>query len=404
METVDDNVEFYVGKQIRYWRMRRGLSQEVLADMVGISRALVGHYETGERELDSRERLYRFAEALQVPLTALTQRADETLNPAVAEFHAAVPRIEAALMCAGNADMPGRLPDVHALVEVADEALALRAAAQYTQVGGRLPDLITGLYQHTLSGSEEEQRLAWGGLTKVMVCTALATTGLGYAALGWIAANAALEAAERTGTAADLAAAAYIRAQAMLATPGAVRGSLAYTLQSIERITPAARTSDDRELLGMLHLHAGLSTAATGYEPTDHLAAADDLAAQTGEGSAYQMHFGPGNVSVWRMSMALEQRRGGLALQVAETLDPSRLGNPNRQARYFIELARAQFMEGDLRPAAASIRRAETIAPQQVRTRNTVRELVGQMMRKAQRDLTNGELGSLAQRVGAITI
>lgn len=48
--------------------------------------------------------------------------------------------------------------------------------------------------------------------------------------------------------------------------------------------------------------------------------------------------------------------------------------------------------------------RAEHIAPQQVRNMTHVRELVGHMMRKARRDLTTGELGRLARRVGAIPI
>lgn len=399
---MDHNADVYVGQHIATWRKRRGLSQEVLADRVGISRSLVAMYETGRRELDSRQRLYDFAQALQVSVGDLTGHADDRLNPNVAEFHAQVPRIEAALMCVGNMDLPGKLAAASTLARQADEVLVIRANTDYKRLGGLLPDLITGLFQHTQRGSEKDQRLAWSGLAKVAFATSLATKGLGHTSLSWTAANTAVRAAQQTGVAADLAAAAYVRAQVMLATPGAVPASLKYTTDTINTLTDLAVTNPDRELLGMLHLHAGLTSSSLGRDPVDHLRAVDRLMEQTGEGTAYEMSFGPANTAVWRMSMALEQRQGDRAIREAEGLNPNSIDSADRQSRYFIELARGQFMEGDTRAAQTSILRAETIAPQQTRTRTTVREVVGQMMRQARREVQSSDLGKLAQRVGAV--
>jgi transcriptional regulator with XRE-family HTH domain len=399
---VETNDAFYVGQQIRAWRLRRGLTQEVLADLVGVSRALVGHYESGERELDSRDRLYRFATALQVSVSDLTHHTEDRLNPAVVNFHAAVPRIEAALMCVGNMDLPDALRPAADLARDADEILVIRAATDYQRLGGMLPDLITGLYQHTQSGDERDRRLAWGGLAKVAFSTALATKGLGHTSLAWTAANTACHAAQQNGVVADLAAGAYVRAQVMLATPGAVGASLKYTEDKVNQLSSLAATAADRQLLGMLHLHAGLTTAALGNDPIDHLRAVDGLVAQTGEGTAYEMSFGPANIAVWRMSMALEQHQGDKAIREAERVVPAIIDSPDRQSRYFIELGRGQFMEGDTAAALTSFRRAETIAPQQVRTRSTVREVTGQMVRTARRNLANSELGQFAARVGAV--
>lgn len=397
-----DHNDEYVGQQILRWRKRRGLTQEVLADRVGISRALVGHYETGLRALDSRERLYLFAQALQVSVGDLTGHAEERLNPNVIEFHAAVPRIEAALMCAGNTSLSGPLPNADVLDRAADRSLATRAATDYQQLGKMLPDLITGLYQHTQGSDERAASTAWSGLVRAAGCTALATKGLGHTSLAWIAANAAAAAAEKTGSPADRAFAAYMRAQVMLATPGAVAGSLSYALAALNQIEPEVDSLADREQWGMLHLHAGLTASALGNDPSDHQAAVDEMAAITGEGSSYHMFFGPRNIKVWRMSWALERRQGDLAVQIAETLDPRSIGSADRMSRYYIELARAQFMEGDARGAESAIRRAEIIAPQQVRTRTTVRELVGSILRQQHRALASSELGQLAQRVGAV--
>lgn len=396
---MDTNADVYVGQHIREWRLRRGLSQQTLADRVGISRTLVTMYETGTRELDSRQRLYDFAQALHVSLGDLTGLAEERLNPAVVDFHAAVPRIEAALMCVGNLDLPGALRPAAELARAADEALRVRAHTDYKQLGGLLPDLITALFQQTQSRNEKDRRLAWSSLAKVAFATSLATKGLGHTSLAWTAANTAVHAAQQGGAAVDEAAAAYVRAQVMLATPGAVDASLKYTTDVINNLTGRAVTNPDRELLGMLHLHAGLTTAALGQSPADHLRAVDGLMQQTVEGNAYEMSFGPSNTAVWRMSMALEQRQGDRAIREAEGLDPTSIDSADRQSRYFIELARGQFMEGDPRGAQSSILRAETIAPQQVRTRTTVRELVGQMLRQARRE---SPLAQLAQRVGAV--
>lgn len=397
---MDTNADVYVGQRIKDWRLRRGLSQQALADRIGLSRTAVTMYENGARELDSRQRLYAFATALQVSIGDLTGLDTERLNPNVMDFHDAVPRIEAALMCVGNMDLPGALRPARQLATEADEALRVRANTDYSKLGKLLPDLITGLYQHTQHGNDHDRDLAWGGLAKVAFATSLATKGLGHTSLAWTAANTAVHAAQQTGRVVDLAAATYVRAQTMLATPGAVPASLKYTVDTINALTPAS--NPDRELLGMLHLHAGLTASALGENPVDHLRAVDELAEQTGDGNAYEMSFSAANTAVWRMSMALEQRQGDAAIRTAEQLDPRSIDSPDRQSRYFIELARGQFMEGDRRAAQSSILRAETIAPQQVRTRTTVRELVGQMIRQARRELNHSELGKLASRVGAV--
>jgi transcriptional regulator with XRE-family HTH domain len=397
---MDDSGEVYIGQRIRYWRGVRGKTQQQLADEVGIARSAVAMAETGQRPIDSRGLLYRLAEALQVSVGDLTGQADEKVNPNVREFHAHVPRIETALMVAGDTDLPGRLPTARQLAAAADEALAVRAATQYQRLGGMLPDLITGLYQR--AATDRDPQTAWGGLVKALGCTALATKGLGHTSTAWIAAQGAVHAAQQTGTAADRAFAGYMRAQVMLATPGAVASSLAYTRGLIDVLEPDVASPADREQWGMLHLHAGLTASALGQNPADHLAAADVLAERTGEGATYSMFFGPSNIHVWRMSMALERREGGEVLRLAEQIDPRSIDSADRKSRYFIERARGQFMEGDTAGAQTSILHAEHIAPLQARTRTTVRELVGAMIRQARRDLGSSELGRLAQRVGAV--
>jgi len=54
-----------VGKRIKKWREKRGVSQEELADRAGLYRTYVGHLENA-RYSPSAYVLYRIAKALKV--------------------------------------------------------------------------------------------------------------------------------------------------------------------------------------------------------------------------------------------------------------------------------------------------------------------------------------------------
>ncbi len=73
---MEGDLQKTVGRNVRAWREERGISQEALADLVGVHRTYMGGIERGERNLSLRS-VERLAEALDVdPLTLLagTQR------------------------------------------------------------------------------------------------------------------------------------------------------------------------------------------------------------------------------------------------------------------------------------------------------------------------------------------
>jgi DNA-binding XRE family transcriptional regulator len=55
---------------LRFWRERRGLTQQALAGMAGISKGFLSEIETGTKE-GSRDTLRKLAHALKVDLDAL---------------------------------------------------------------------------------------------------------------------------------------------------------------------------------------------------------------------------------------------------------------------------------------------------------------------------------------------
>lgn len=157
----------------------------------------------------------------------------------------------------------------------------------------------------------------------------------------------------------------------------------------------------------MLHLQSALTGAALGKETDGHFAEAAEVAdrlteAAPGTSMMRNPTFGPENVLLWRMSAAMEQREAGRVLELAPQLDPNAIKAPSRRAQYFVEIGRAHAVQKNYRESLYALLRAEHMGPQHVRGMTHVRELVGHMMRSARRDLTTGDLGKLAQRVGVV--
>ncbi|MEV6320262.1 hypothetical protein AB0M45_03540 [Nocardia sp. NPDC051787] len=104
----------------------------------------------------------------------------------------------------------------------------------------------------------------------------------------------------------------------------------------------------------MLHLQAALVSAALGQDPTDHLDKADRQVArleQAGPDTALLRNptFDAANVTLWRMSAAMERRDPGQVLELAPTLDPESIAAEGRRAQYFVEIGRAHALRRDYR-------------------------------------------------------
>ncbi|WP_280193225.1 helix-turn-helix domain-containing protein [Nocardia farcinica] len=394
----------WVGRRVRTIRARRGISQQVLADRAGLSRSAIAKYENGLRPVDSRRTLLALASALGVTVADLAGHEHEKLDPGTAAFHMVVPEIEAVLWSRGN--VTDHRPPVGPaeLAALTRKATELRNDCDYSALGPMLVPMLTDAYRHVRDAESER---AWDVLAAVTYGIASALRARGYHALAWTAAQECERAAAQVDGVAAVATAAFSKGQIMLARPGALPAALDTTIGTAEQIAGAVRTVGEVETYGMLHLHGSMVAATLGGDPEPHLAEAaaqaDRLAAARPSTSlARNDSFGPANVTLWRMSAALERREPGRVLALAPRLSPADLPNQGRRAQYFVEIGRAHAMQKHYRDSLYALLRAEHLAPQHVRTMVHVRELVGHMMRKARRDLTTGELGRLAQRVGVV--
>ncbi|WP_067564435.1 helix-turn-helix domain-containing protein [Nocardia acidivorans] len=397
----------YIGSRVAAIRRRRGMTQQVLADLTGISRSVLAKYETGRRPVDSRQELHALAKALQCDVRDLTEHEQDRFDPRASEFHSAVPEIEVALWTSGNTTAVGPTRSLEELAAAADVARDLRINCQYGRVAPMLAPLISDCYKQIRETSGHQQEIAWDILSSVTDTVAKALRAWGYPALSWTAADQSEVAAAHVGGTAAAAAATFDRSQILLSRPGALPTALEIAEKAAEKYAPTARTVGEMETLGMLHLQAGLVTASLGGDPAAHLDEADEFArrlggAQTGWSILRNPTFGGNNVALWRMSSAMEKRDSGAVIGLAPRVNPELIPALGRRAQYFVEVGRANAMEKRWDASIVALLRAEHIAPQHVRGMSNVRELVGHMMRSARRDLAKGDLGRLAQRIGVV--
>jgi hypothetical protein len=129
------------------------------------------------------------------------------------------------------------------------------------------------------------------------------------------------------------------------------------------------------------------------------LGAAEDAGKLLGvDRNDFHTEFGPTNVALHAVAVAVELGDAGEALDRAERIDPSAL-SAERRARLLIDIARANAQLRRSAEAVAALVEAESLTPEQVRDHRFVREIVRDLLQLAGRRPA-AELRSLAQRIG----
>jgi transcriptional regulator with XRE-family HTH domain len=394
-----------IGARVRYWRLRRGLTQQAVAGLTGISRSYLAMIESGERPLDRRSRIAALARALRVTAADLTGDVIPAGDDALSEAHAALPALRLALL-GSSLDEPAPVEPrpLAALRAATEEAERLRLAAKHATVMPLLPDLIAELQALAATGSRSEWPEALSLLMQVGRVAAHCAHNLGCHDLGYIVADRVTEAAARAEDAPGAALGAFIRAHALLPIGGYPRA-----LRACERAADELRshaTGAGLEMYGMLGLTAAHVVISAGGDPGDadaRIAEAAQVAERLDDTSdtygAYGLAFSRANVAVWRVASAVERGEGGRAVAIARNLDVSSLPQ-TRQAAFWADAGRALAQVRRDDDALAALRRAESIAPQQLRTNPMVRDVVASMLRRARNRAGGPELIGFAHRLG----
>jgi transcriptional regulator with XRE-family HTH domain len=402
VEQLDD---LTVGQRVARCRKARGMSQEVLAHLLGRSPSWLTKVERGERQLDRMSLMVEIARALEVDLTEITGQPYRPITGGTT--HATVPALRRVLLSYDGHDGDPSLPDgvdpipvLRARLHAVNE---LRHDAAYDRLGDCLPAVLEDIHRAcvTLQGHDREQALEL--LVDGCHCARSMLRMLGYVDLAWIAVKRAGQAAARLGDPLLQAANVWNRVEVLFAT-GAASTGVELALAAIDELDADLGTAppEHLSLLGIMHLKAAWGSAYVGDERQAriHALEAEQAAALIGgDRNDFGTVFGPTNLTIHRIGLAMELGDAPEALRLAASIDPRAVPYRERRARLHLDLARAhaQFRRQDL--AIGLLLESERAAPNYLRNHPVAREIVTGMMHRPR--ATSTDLRALAVKVGA---
>jgi transcriptional regulator with XRE-family HTH domain len=396
-----------LGRKIAAERRRRGLSQPELARMIDRSVAWVSQVERGVRKVDRMSVLETLAAALDIPLAELAAEA-----PVVAAVTEEPPGASGLRLVLSGAyalramlDGGRHPPALSTLRTKTRQAWDLTHAGRYAD----LTDLLRGLVPDLETAARAVPEAQRAEMFELMAATyqacSAALAKLGEPEAAWIAADRAMAADERAGNPMLVAAGAFRLVFVFLAArqydqAEETARTAADALRSLaDNGDPQAMSLGGALTLQRAVIASRVNDPAAAYS---YLESAAQVAARFGEGrNDYNTEFGPANVGLYEIAVAVELGDAGRALHVAATVDTSGL-SAERRARMLIDVARAHAQRRQVSEAAAALREAEQITPEQVRDHELVRQLIFDLL--TMQDPPSAELRDLAMRLGAATL
>ncbi|ONK15838.1 transcriptional regulator [Streptomyces sp. MP131-18] len=293
-------------------------------------------------------------------------------------------------------------PDVPALRAGVDRAWSLTHEGNYADLAELLEGLVPRLESATRAGASEQERAELFRLLASMyhTCSA-ALANLGEPETAWIAVDRAVVAAERAFDPLLMAAGAFRLSIVFIGArhygqAAQVSGSAADALE------PLAETGqlEAVALRGALTLQRALAAGRLNQaeEAYKHLRLAKELAERVGEGrNDYSTEFGPTNVALHEVTVAVDLGDAGIALRAAGAVDPSGL-SLERQARFGIDLVRAHTQRRQVDEAVTALVNVRQTLPEMFRAKPAVKQLVADLL--VMSSLPSNQLLALASELG----
>ncbi|MFI0240160.1 helix-turn-helix domain-containing protein [Streptomyces sp. NPDC016845] len=398
-----------IGERVAWYRRRRGMSQEVLAGLVGRTVDWLSKAENNRIELDRLSVIKSLADALDVTLGALL--AEPTLLEWTADSGTrTVPALRSALMDYRQltpllgVTTQGGPTSLDELRSGVAEVWDAYQDSRYAFATRRLPLLLADVLIAAKAYEGRERERAHELMAMTYQGAAIVLTKLGETDLAWIAADRGLAAAQQSGNA---------------MVTGSLLRSVAHCLLSNGRFDAAAQLVGDAgeylrpglddaspaflSVYGTLYLAGSMAAARAEDRATTQafLAEADQAARRLGtDANHVWTAFGPTNVAIHRVATAAELGDMQIAVGLGPEIDTSGLPT-ERRARHNLEVARALSAHNRMDDALAKILEAESWAPEQVRSHYLAREMVLTWVRN-QRGRPSRGLADLANRLHVV--
>jgi transcriptional regulator with XRE-family HTH domain len=437
------------GVLLRRARQARGLTQAQAGKLAGYSGATISRFETGNRRLADIDTLRRLAEALgaapevfgltpdrrEVPggaragavpgeallarlVTGLPQDGDDVRRRDMITSTAALAGAAALGRAPGGTGTPRRpaagLEDVlYSQVDAAPvRPGTLRAAitaargdfrdARYDRVPAVLPKIIAAAQATRDNAGAGDRAEASGLLADAYSLAADFAVKVNDDPLSWTTSDRALQAAQASGDPLAVADARRAVAVAMRRAchPGRAVDLLARACRDIE---PHGSASPDQlATYGNLLTVAAYTAATAGnrHAAGTYMAEAASTAQRLGSTqSSRQPAFGEAGLTLYQVSIAQVLGDSGTAIDHARSIRPADIPTPERQGRYWVDVARAWHQWGKPEACYRALLAAERAAPAEVRCRPPVHRMTEDLLSLDTRSSLPG-LRNFARRVG----
>jgi transcriptional regulator with XRE-family HTH domain len=397
------------GQRIARARRRRGLSQAVLAGLVGRSESWLSQVERGKRGVDSHSVLVRLAEVLHVDIEELTGSGDgdeqgRRVHPAASLIERAMMAYGAPGTSAGDGESDGQV-SLDYLRAKARSAYQSYQATRYDTTGRLLPRLIRDVEIAARSvGTASPDACQVRVLVYDTAAALLSRVGEPF--LAWAAADRARSAAEYANDPL-LAAVSAWRLSYMITGRKHPQEALALAMTVAAALERAMRVPSPEQLsvYGALHLAAATAAAACYDRATAEavLAKARGIAHRTSEVNHMGTAFGPVNVAIHAISASLRLGDPRTATDIGEALDTTAMPATlvGRRTQVHLDLARAYAMCRKDAAAVNLLLAAERLSPQLIRYDQATRDVLTELLRREHRPSTP-DLRPLAHRAGVI--
>jgi transcriptional regulator with XRE-family HTH domain len=393
------------GQRVAYYRRRRGMTQEVLAGLVGKTVSWIEKIEAGRMPLDVLSNITALAHALDI--SAMDLMPDD-IAPVDKGFRGqSVPALRNVVLSyrfvnprfAASPAAPTDLPHLRDLVSSVWSAYQ---SGRFALVVAELQRVLPIAFATVNDAAADAKNRAQVQLAYLYQVAASVLTKIGEVDLAMLCADRGDMALQGVG---DVTAQTSLQrsiAHALVAT-NQFEDALAVVEHSVSLAPSRSRTPELLSTVGTLHLVGAMASARqrNRSEATAHLAHAQTAAERLGSDMNHVWTaFGPTNVAIHRVAVAAELGDYQVAAEIGDAINVS--GMPiERQVRHRLELARALHYRAKTSDAMRTLFAAEHQAPDQVRRHFLTHALIHEWIRSKKTRATP-ELHALAVRSGVL--
>jgi transcriptional regulator with XRE-family HTH domain len=399
---MDDNA---LGSRIAYWRERRGMTQQLLADRIGRSKSWMEKVEAGTRSANRLPILLSICQELRVDFPVLVGRdLERDTRQCIDDLQVESIRTALERYDGLRTDIPPEYKaDIPRLQRQVTYVWSAFEMADYEVVSRTLPELLVDAQRANVTNSSEGTARI---LTEVYQVTASTLRKLGEYNLAWLAGDRGIALAEQIGDPIIAALTGFRVANALVAL-GRPQPAFDLNISFASRLEPNLRGTEDMSVYGNTVLQAAMAAAAAGNAlgVRDLIREAREMAKKVpDQANHHRLSFGPTNVGIHHVSALVSLGEGGLAVETASRIDEAGIHTIRRERRanHYVDVARGYSQSGQRDQALEKLLEAETLAPREVNCRPIARGTIQNLIERS-RGKPPLALRSLAERAGVAT-